>query len=215
MLYIDARLTPSIITDDIKHSLEVSQRGECSKFQKRSKGDNIQHIWLYDLRPPSYPPATPFLRQRESTSPPPPYNFPSLVIRFTSLFPNYSKLYPPFSPTGEEYPALLPSKGENHSTPPPPLLCASCCHNGDKGHINTPSYSQKREAFPAPFMKTSSHTPTNVFPTAVWQCVPNYLEHEIVLAAAFFSHQQTSTPSSHTLHTNHRQRIIVISQSLQ
>ena len=112
----------------------------------------IRHnIFGYMSYAPSYSSATPFLRQGESTSPPPPYNFPSLVIKFTILHPTTS----PPSPTRGEHPALLPSKGENHPTPPPPFSCASCYNNGNKRTsepVQAHPHISRRDKPPLPFL---------------------------------------------------------------
>ena len=98
--------------------------------------------------PPIHQPPPSFVKRRM----PAPYlhtPFPHCyqeypVIWFTILVQLFQP-YPPSPPTREEYLALLPSKGENHSTLSPLLAMCSCCHDEDKRHTNTLSYSKERE----------------------------------------------------------------------
>ena len=155
--------------------------------------------------PPIHQPPPSFVKRRM----PAPYlhtPFPHCyqeypVIWFTILVQLFQP-YPPSPPTREEYLALLPSKGENHSTLSPPVLCAAAIMKVTKDTYIHHQIQGEREAYPAPFMKTSSCTPTNVYPTAMWQYVPHYLEHEErVVAAAFLqsptSHHNNKSYSTH------------------
>ena len=132
--------------------------------------------------PPIHQPPPSFVKRRM----PAPYlhtPFPHCyqeypVIWFTILVPNYSN-HTPLLPPREKN--TLPSFLLKEKTIPlylPPLLCAAAVMMVAKDTYIHPQIQGEREAYPAPFMKTSSCTPTNVYPTAMWQYVPHYLEHE-------------------------------------
>ena len=169
--------------------------------------------------PPIHQPPPSFVKRRM----PAPYlytPFPHCyqeypVIWLTILVPNFQP-DPPSPPTREEYLALLPSTEENHSPLSPLLVICSCCCDGDKDtwiHHHVPR--REREKLTLPLLWRHPVAPPRM--STPQQC--SNMSHinwnmRRVVAAAFLQSQTNPHTIQSTLHTNHRQRILVISQSL-
>ena len=174
------------------------------------------------MYPPSYPPADPFLRKEKNASPLPLHSFPLLLSRSPCyLFDHISSKLPTSPP-------LLPPRKKNalpsfllqKKTIPlylPSLLYTAAVVMEAKTHVYTIMCQgeREREKRTLPLLWRHPVAPPRMSTPQQCSNMP-YINWNMRwdVAAAILQSQTNPHTIQSTLHTNHRQRILVISQSL-